>query len=144
MILKSACSERYQLKKNPTGPRTKAGKGVPVDWPRGETCIFKNRYGNPIQTVDLTHFSQLAGIKTTAGHLRKIFTTELARNKDQVINVRYLYSYLPVFSSFVRTSRWWPDTAPTPGALTMTRSVSRPPKFSFPLFRRRGTLLDRF
>ena len=74
------------MRKNPNGPRLKKGKPVPADWPRGETCIFKNRYGNPVKSVDLSHFSKLARIKTMAGHLRKIFTTELARNKDQVIN----------------------------------------------------------
>ena len=56
--------------------------------------IFLNKFGNPIQNVDMTYFSELFGLKITAGNLRTIYTTELGRHKDQVLLIQFYH--LPV------------------------------------------------
>ena len=75
--------DRYFARLYPKGPKNCKDE-LAVGWSKGETPMFLTYTGNPVKRVNLAEFSNICGMKVVAGDLRKLYTTEIAHNPNQV------------------------------------------------------------
>ena len=134
--------DRYFATHFPRGPKD-GDQNLPVDWYRGEMSLFLSRYGNPLNTVNLDHFSEVCGIdKVKPGDFRKIHSTSLAHHPKRVYcsvpQKQRLLSQTSLSSSrsFVTVSQGCVDTQRKCSENIMTRRLCSTRKRLSWLFRK--------